>query len=223
VVRTLVVATLMAGTGGCAQLRVWEIRPEPAAEAARNLADEKPFGRIDGQPSSATRNSAPSTPSHELAFGETLFHEARLAEALASEKSARLYRDCMVVALRVMTEPRIGEPDCDESPEFLESRALYNRALERFLRLTGRHLIRPDASWRAELARRGVSVASGGVAHLWSPERFDELRFAGDFVVRGMDHYYGSDGLGVPLLAIRKPSPEELERRRGADRFFPYW
>jgi pimeloyl-ACP methyl ester carboxylesterase len=152
-----------------------------------------------------------------------LFHSANRAEVLARKTASAFYLDCMALAMRVMTAPRIGAASSDESPEFLEARAVYNRALERFLRLTGHHVVRPDESWRAELARQGVRVASGRGARVWAPERFDELRFAGDYVVRGMDHYYGSDGLGVPLIAIRKPSPEELERRRGADRFFPYW
>ncbi len=219
----LVVATLLAETTGCATVRVWEVRPEPAAEAVRNLAGEKPFGRTDAQrwPATATANASP--PSPKLARAENLFNQARRAETLASEKSARLYRDCMVVAMQVMTAAQVGAAGGDEQPEFLESRALYNRALERFLRLTGRHVIRPDESWRAELARLGASVASDRGEHLWAPERFDELRFTGDYVVRGIDRYYGSDGLGVPLIAIRRPSPEELERRQGADRFFPYW
>ena len=58
---------------------------------------------------------------------------------------------------------------------------------------------------------------------VWSPERFDELRFAGDYVVGGMDHYYGSDGIGVPLIAVRRPTHDELDHRQGPDRFYPYW
>ena len=58
---------------------------------------------------------------------------------------------------------------------------------------------------------------------LWDPDRFDELRFAGDYVVCGMDHYYGCDGVGVPLIAVRRPSREELDRREGPDRFYPFW
>jgi pimeloyl-ACP methyl ester carboxylesterase len=58
---------------------------------------------------------------------------------------------------------------------------------------------------------------------VWDPDRFDELRFAGDYVVCGMDHYYGSNGIGVPLLAVRRPSQEELDHREGPDRFYPYW
>ena len=37
-----------------------------------------------------------------------------------------------------------------------------------------------------------------------------------------MDHYYGSDGLGVPLFAVHRPGQEELDRRQGAERLFPY-
>ncbi len=67
-----------------------------------------------------------------------------------------------------------------------------------------------------------MTVAFGPGPNLWAPEPFDELRFPGDYIVRGVEHYYGSDGLGVPLIAIRTPTREQLERRHGADRFFPY-
>ncbi len=42
-------------------------------------------------------------------------------------------------------------------------------------------------------------------------------------MVRGIDHYFGSDGIGVPLIAARKPSNEELDHREGPDRFYPFW
>jgi pimeloyl-ACP methyl ester carboxylesterase len=219
----LVAATLMAEATGCASVRVWEIRPEPVAEAVRNVTGQKPFGLAEGHRSPATGTLAPSTPSSDLTLAEQLFTEARRAETLDPQKSQRLYRECMARAVLVMSEPRIGAPEADEPPEFLESQGLYNRALARFLRLTGGHVIRPGESWRAELARQGVTITSVRDEQLWAPERFNELRFPADYVVRGMDHYYGSDGLGVPLMAIRKPSEAELERRQGADRFFPYW
>ena len=49
------------------------------------------------------------------------------------------------------------------------------------------------------------------------------MRFTREFVVKGIDHYYGSDGLGVPLIAVRRPTTAELESRQGPDRFLPFW
>jgi pimeloyl-ACP methyl ester carboxylesterase len=122
----------------------------------------------------------------------------------------------MAVSLNILAADR-------DAPTLGEARVLYNRSLDRVLRLTGGHVIRPDPTWSAKCARRGMPVVFARGSGQWPPERFDELRFACDYVVQGMDHYYGSDGLGVPLMAIRRPSPEQLDHRQGADRFFPYW
>jgi pimeloyl-ACP methyl ester carboxylesterase len=99
--------------------------------------------------------------------------------------------------------------------------AEYNRALEQLLRdACGRgHL---DEQGRASLVRDGFALGSGGEGML-DPARFGEFHFASDFIVRGLEHRYGAEGIGVPIFAVRRPTDEELARRTGEERFYPYW
>jgi pimeloyl-ACP methyl ester carboxylesterase len=212
----LLFALLAACGGGCVRVNVWEVRPERAARAVRDLTGQEPFGQVGRRIPAASGVLTPLAICPELASARDLFEEARRADLLAHGDAPWLYGRCMAVALHVLA----ADPD---APAIGEARALYNLSLDRVLRLTGGHVIRPDPAWPEEWARRGMPVVFARGPGLWAPERFDELRFAGDYVVCGMDHYYGSDGLGVPLMAVRRPSREEMDRRQGAERFFPYW
>lgn len=97
----------------------------------------------------------------------------------------------------------------------------YNQGLEQLLRGACRrqHF---EEEGRARLAREGIAIGTGGPG-LLDPSRFNEFHFASDFVVQGIEHRYGAEGLGVPMFAVRRPSDEELARRTGEERFYPYW
>jgi pimeloyl-ACP methyl ester carboxylesterase len=151
------------------------------------------------------------------------FDKAQRLEYLRRDEALRLYVESMGSAYEALLQSGAEASSSPLDPQQSAAYLAYNRSLERFLRLAGGHKFRPDDSWRGELAERGVPIEIRRDASVWSPERFDELRFAGDFVVRGMHHYHGSDGVGVPLIAIRRPTAQELDGRQGADRFYPYW
>jgi pimeloyl-ACP methyl ester carboxylesterase len=102
-----------------------------------------------------------------------------------------------------------------------EARDRYNAALEDLLRLTGRHRIHRDRGWRDHLDALGIRVVEPereGDGR-WSPDRFDLLLFSHDFVVRGMERQYRTEGLGVPMIAVRNFEPDKSERAQGQDRF----
>jgi pimeloyl-ACP methyl ester carboxylesterase len=208
-------ALLAVGEAGCVDVKVWELRPERAARAVRELTGQEPFGQVGRRPPAAAGELIPPAISPELVSARDLFDQARRAELLARGDALSLYGRCMAVCLNVMA----ADPDLRAIGE---ARACYNLSVNRVLRLTGGHVIRPDPAWRETWTRRGMPVALARGPGLWAPEYFDELRFSGDYVVRGMEHYYGRDGLGVPLIAVRKPSRQELDQREGAERFYPY-
>ncbi len=216
----LVMAAMLAGAGGCG-IRVWEIRPEPAARALRSLAREEPRGHDDDGGRPANGLVPPPPPSPRMSRAECLYDEARRAEIPSRDRALRAYRDCMALAIQDVVVA--GQMADAETTDAGVARVLYNRALARFLRLGGGHCLDLDDVWRAEMTQRGVAVAFGVGPNLWDPRRFDEVRFAGDYLVRGVDRYFGGEGLGVPLMAIRRPSRQELEERQGAERFLPYW
>lgn len=208
---------------GCASVAVWEVRPEAAARAVRHGLGQRPLGEPDAPHPAFTDEQPPPAPGSALTRAYALFDEARRGEHWSPDAALRLYAESMALAWGVIEGPAGAGDAYGSGPGRDRARSLYNRALDRFLRLAGGHRFRPDDSWCAELQRRGVRVTIGRDPSLWEPDRFDELRFAGDYVVCGMEHYFGSDGLGVPLIGVRRPSKEELEHREGPDRFYPYW
>ena len=214
---------------GCAAVRVWEVRPEPLARGLREALGEDPYGDPGLSPAEASASQAqgpPAPPGHALVRAEAWYREARRAEVWSRGEAARRYLEAMALASEAWSEAggTVG-------PNGAEARRLYNRSLERLLRTSagfhktsaGFHVFRLDEPWRARMARDGVRVQYRRDGGVWDPESFTELRFPGDFVVRGMDHYYGAEGLGVPLIAVRKPTEAQLAGRRGAARFFPFW
>ncbi len=89
------------------------------------------------------------------------------------------------------------------------------------MRLTGGRKIHPDDSWHERLNALGIRVVTlgeGGDAHC-VPKRFDELLFARDYGVRGMEHQYRTEGLGVPLIAVRDFKLRRLEHCEGMEQF----
>ena len=208
---------------GCMPIKVWEVHPEPASRAAQNLLGERPFGRPADRPGKAFPSHIPSAPDIALLRALSAFDDASRLDGWSRDEAPRHYVEAIAFAyeeiFQTFVEPDGSSPD----PQLCQAISIYNRALDRFLRLTSGHRFLPVESWRADLARQGISVEIRRDDAVWSPERFDELKFASDFVVQGMPHFYGSDGLGVPLLAIRRPTPLQLDRRQGEERFYPYW
>ncbi|MHB1559301.1 MAG: esterase/lipase family protein [Isosphaeraceae bacterium] len=209
--RALAIAAVLAGAGGCG-MRVWEIRPEPAARALRGLAGEVPLGHADRVSVAAQGPSTPAPPSPRLAKAAGLVEDARHLEGFSRQRALFVYRECMILALDEVHA-------AGDSNDGRAAQVLYNRALSRFLRLGGRHHLQLDDRWLAMMAEHGLPVAFANGPGLWNPGRFDEVRFAGDYLVRGADRYHGTEGLGVPVMAIRKPTRERLANRQGADRF----
>ena len=208
---------------GCSEVRVWDIRPASTAQALRDALGERPFGEPDTPPSAMASPEAPAEPSPTLIRAKASFDEAKRREILSPDSALRNYAQSLVLASRSLSDSlQRGESNAT-APSIHESRMLYNQALEGFLRLAGGRSFLPNDSWRAEVERRGVRVEIRRDDSVWSPERFDELRFAGDYVVTGMKHYHGSDGIGVPLIATRKPTEDELDHREGPERFYPFW
>ncbi len=195
---------------GCARVKVVEIRPETAARAVRHVLGEHPLGH--------PRDLGPTWISgddpHTLRAGIDL-EEARHREVFSRDEAIRLYAQSMAMAWRSIEDP--------VSSDRGRAVAIYNRALDRFLRLAGGHRFGFGPAWFHWLEERGVRVAIRRDASVWDPARFDELRFPGDFVSCGMGDFYGANGLGVPLIAVRNTPEDQLPRRRGPDRFAPYF
>jgi pimeloyl-ACP methyl ester carboxylesterase len=216
----LIFAALSLLLSSCAQVQVWEVRSGPAAEAMRTIFGDRTSAGTESVP--GLKVGLPDVPDPALAAALTLFEQARRRELLAHDEAIRLYFDSARLAYETLHSRSAERPLAAHALHEAEARKIYNRALERFLRLSGGRRFLPDESWRLQLLPIGIEVAIRRDDRVWPPERFDELRFARDYVVVGMDHHYGADGLGVPLIAARQPTIAEREARQGVDRFLPF-
>ena len=222
-VRLLVGLLLTIHGAGCARVRVWELRPGWLNQAFRELKGE---GSSNGPKVTGTGGvpgKTPPLPPPSLIRAEACFDEARRREGRSGDEALRLYLESLACAWATLADAEASYGEGSPDPPRDQTMSVYNRALEGFLRLAGGRRFRLDNSWCSALSRRGLSVALRRDGAVWPPDRFDEFRFAGDFTITGMDHHHGSEGLGVPLIASRRPGLEELERRQGEERFYPFW
>jgi pimeloyl-ACP methyl ester carboxylesterase len=138
--------------------------------------------------------------------------------AAAYELDAAASASTILAALPVTVEGSGGAVD---DARALEVRDLYNAALEDLLRMTGGRRIRPDARWRDRLAAVGVTLArpEPGDDSVWDPGRFDQLLFARDFAVRGIEQPSRTEGVGVPMIAVRGLELNKRDHHEGQEGF----
>src|SRR5262249_34480301 len=154
---------------------------------------ERPLRQPDSSDNASAVSQPPPTPTAALIQAQVRFDEARHHEHWSRDSALRLYAESMALAWKSICSPLETGVSDPSGPGSGLARSLYNQALDRFLRIAGGHRFHPDAAWCADLQRRGIPVTIDRTPLVWDPDRFDELRFAGDYVVCGMDHYYGSN------------------------------
>ncbi|MCU0711117.1 MAG: hypothetical protein MUC43_03595 [Pirellula sp.] len=101
-------------------------------------------------------------------------------------------------------------PDLDVSrnpydPQFRGACDLYNVSLEAMLRLLSTQgEFRPGRVYRIHTANQDydVNVVARGA---WKDADFDQLEFCSDYQVQGLEANNVTYGVGVPLIAVRKP------------------
>lgn len=195
--RRLWILLFCALTVGCGGVSVWRVRSAPRDRAATGHHGPAMAGgdrRIDA-----------AWANHALAL---------LAGKTSTDVAARLELDAIAGVEEALAWP-------SAPVEVGAARDLYNEALEGLLRSTGGRRIRPDQRWHARLAGMGILVAGPGPdsGPLWPADRFDDLLFADDFSVQGMEPIHRIEGFGVPMIAVRRFHPMESKQRTGQDRF----
>lgn len=102
-------------------------------------------------------------------------------------------------------------------PRFRAACELYNSAFESSLRyLKHQHGLIPGKTHTVRTARQtfDVTIAARGT---WHERNFGELKFVSDFDVEELRNQYRTSGLGVPLIAVYRPSGEGT----GVDGLYP--
>jgi hypothetical protein len=154
-------------------------------------------------------------PSPELALvlAQRSYRQARALECWSWGRAIARYRDAGAYASIAL-----------EGMEAiaLRARETHNAAIARLLALAQKAPVFADlaleSDWLATLRQLGVSAA--GTTRLLAPERVGRLVSADEYHVSGFSHHYGSNGLGVPLVALW-PSDRARNARAPEDRYFP--
>ncbi len=157
-----------------------------------------------------------TSPEGRLVLAELCDLAGREAEVWSPTKSLDHYLNAAWYASRALLD------DADELP--IERRpdavAIYNHAVERFLRRSGGRKLLPDDKWAAALAERDIRVTVRRDDVVWQPEPFDEIKFANDYIAIGVPSRK-HDGIGVPLMAVRQRGWRDPDRQAAPEKFFP--
>ncbi len=136
-----------------------------------------------------------------------------------SQRKAEFYLTCAVHAHDFLFDPDLIPHLTLFDPASRAACEFYNRSLaalvvnirNRDLRLR-KHMRLPLLGGTLELEGRVSELA-------WRPREFDNYFVAYEFKVKGLDEQYGASGLGVPLIAVRTPKPDE--RHQISTRYLP--
>ncbi len=214
--RTLWILLGCALATGCQGVSVWRVVSAPRVwpTVSRDRTDIAALPHADGDRGGPDGRRAAAADSYAA---------GRAAARVSPELAARYQLGAIADASAALAAlpPAPGANGADDDRRIVDAREISNAALEELLRLTGGRWIHPDAKWRARLAANGVRVVGPGDGDpsCCDPDRFDELLFTRDYNVRGMEHPYRTEGIGVPLIAVRRFDPMRLGHREGEDRF----
>ncbi len=161
----------------------------------------------------------PSDPDALLARASMSYHAGLTAAETSTDLAALYQLDAVVDASGALSGLDSGPPGWSDDPRTARARSLSGAAQEEFLRVTSGRRVRLDQQWRDELAARGIPLTIVQDGKFLSPDWYDKFLFADDFAIKNLDHIYQYDGVGVPLLAIRKFNIWRLEARQGAEKF----
>lgn len=99
-------------------------------------------------------------------------------------------------------------------PQFRGACDLYNTSLEATLRLVSKQgQLKPGNSYRIKTLMKDydVQVVSRGS---WQDGDFDHLSFCSDYRVKGFEAANVSYGVGVPMIAVRRPRTDSVPTER---------
>ncbi|MCC7476007.1 MAG: alpha/beta fold hydrolase [Pirellulales bacterium] len=152
---------------------------------------------------------------HEYAIAEIAYITATQAENLHRQRAQQFHGTAMLHAYRYLFEPMPGRSDGWSSfalnaydPQFRGACDLYNQSLEGLLRLVKREgEIRPGMVRTLSTANNTCSFRVAIHSTGWHEDDIDRLEFVSDYKIQGLQNHYHTYGLGVPLIAVRKPHP----------------
>jgi len=160
------------------------------------------------------------TPDPELAYSisELAYVEGKRADRAGRTADAlNHYGVALTTSYQYLFDNQLAEVRNPFDPQFRATCDLYNESLEDLLRLLcAQNKLRPGDTYTIQTADRQFIIRTemrGG----WKPDEFDRYEFVSDFDIKTLRNRHTTYGLGVPLIAVRKPRGEKDPR----ENFYP--
>ncbi len=241
VVCVMIVATASA-TSGCASRQLVRLRERPHNPLAGQL---KLYAQGGPRPSDRTRHllqdlglpdscrgdvrgliltlqqKSHSLPGRELdllhALAELNYIAARRIEHRSAADATSLYLASIARSYEYLFDPRRETARERAGQELGDAVALYNTALEDCLRLArAEGNFRPGHVLRLNSAGADFQVSIVPRGEDWQADDFDHFEFVSDYELTGLRNHHRTEGLGVPLIAVRKGQ----EPRVGQEQYY---
>ena len=153
------------------------------------------------------------------ALAELSWIEAGRLERWRKAESIGRYLDVVAYAFDFLFEPALAAGREPTDPRYRLACELYNGGLERIIRAAeAKGKVAPDKAITLKV-RGGEQVLRVALGQTpWKPTDVDQVILASDFEVGGLNVTRGYlYGLGVPLIAIRRPE----KPGQGEEKFYP--
>lgn len=153
-----------------------------------------------------------------FAYAEIAYVRAKRADVMGNKEVAlNHYGAAVAYAYQYLFDRRFAHTRNSYDPQFRGACDLYNAGLEGALRIAnGAGLLKPGSTQEIRAGDEEYTV-SIQVRGPWHVSDFDRLEFVTDYEVQGLNNRHHTFGLGVPLIAVRKPHLDESP----AEQFYP--
>ena len=202
---------------------VFGFGPQPSKRAAlyiRRYDVEPNFSRSKLEALKQLRALAEQEPdlNKEFTLSELAFHEATVDHRMGRrEKAKTWYLASVYHAYRYLFSTNFDAQRNAYAPEFRMTVDYYNRSLENLLRILNKEDgLKPNVDQTIEVDNWVVHYRIQ-LHGPWREEEIEKIEFANDFEIEGIGNKHRTEGLGVPLIAVRR---RDAEKSR-IDKYYP--
>jgi pimeloyl-ACP methyl ester carboxylesterase len=156
------------------------------------------------------------------AMSELAFLAAKKAETYDKHVAMDLYGASVLHAYTYLFDPKLTATRNPYDPSYRGACDLYNGALESALRLVceKKELV-PNTVKTINTAAGEWDITCRLRGNRWQPNDFERFEFVSDYEVKGLTNLYQMHGLGVPLIAVRRETPQQSLTEPVAAQYYP--
>lgn len=153
----------------------------------------------------------------EVAYVQAASMETKKRKKHDESKALSLYGTSVANAYFYLFDNSLQKYRNPYDPRFRRACDLYNTSLEKGLRyLQQNGLLRPGQTSTIETDGQVFDVTIAA-RQTWHEQHFDDLKFVSDFEVKELRNHFHQYGLGVPMIAVYRPSDPPT----AADKLYP--